>query len=218
MAPDIGSPRHPLVTIQAKRLWDKGWGAAIGIAEFQQYIATIPEIPADLIPEHVDFPDLVLEDLRPFAIPSRPFDLVKACRILGVLYEGDDRSFEDPDPSRALRDPVRWVRMHDGRRNRNRKAVDCRATFDAHGVGASVCDGLFLYAQRPSVLYEPELHFIDLPNAIRVGQCGLCAYLRRWPDGVVGLCWGWGGAVPHCGAASPVAPYAVAMRREALFG
>ncbi|MBI2483245.1 hypothetical protein HYV74_03660 [Candidatus Uhrbacteria bacterium] len=179
---------------QAKALWDKGWGRELGCKKFEDYLASIPEIPIFPNGYTVRFPHLVLVDQR--------ITLTRACQLLGVKFDGNDQTFVPYDPARAVTTQVSWARCQDGRVYNDRKPIDCRTEFAAKGdeFGLSAFEGISLYAQHPEVI---DGHCMDLPGSVRADCRGDCAYLGRWGGGVVQLGCHWDdGALPDFGSAS----------------
>ncbi|MCI0479515.1 hypothetical protein L0Y59_03140, partial [Candidatus Uhrbacteria bacterium] len=60
----VGMKNDDPRAVQAKVLWDKGFGRESGCRSFQDYLATIPEIPPELVDDDPRFPLLVLVDDR----------------------------------------------------------------------------------------------------------------------------------------------------------
>ncbi|TSC64615.1 MAG: hypothetical protein G01um1014106_40 [Parcubacteria group bacterium Gr01-1014_106] len=194
--------------VQSKVLWDKGWGRELGCKTLDAYrksletdgLPTKPERPAGL-PEHLD--RLILWDRRPLLVDGK-ISLVKACRLLGVVFGGNDDTLVQHEATPAITEPVRWVWCQDGRRNRNRKPSDCRNGFQKPEVGLEVLGGLFLFAQDHTVIREEgdAWHIMDLPGSLHRDEPSRCAYLGLWVDGPE-LDWYWDDdAGPECGSAS----------------
>jgi hypothetical protein len=203
--------------VQSKVLWDKGWGRELGFGKLDAYrrsleqegLSTTPERPPDM-PDHLN--RLVLWDRRPLFVREdagkgtmlERVSLVKACRLLGVSCSGDDGTLIQHEATPEITVPVRWVWCQDGRRNRNRKPVDCRQSFVRPEVGAEALTGLFLYAQEPAVIggEGDAWHTMDLPGSVHRDDPSYCACLGLWSDGPR-LYWDWGDeADPKYGSAS----------------
>lgn len=133
---------------QARNLFQLGWGAIIGFARFDDYLASIPEVPS--WSEDKRFDRIVLVDVR---IP-----LSEACRCAGLHSFQHDPRFEEP--ARAHMPAVYWMRCQDGRRYRGLKLGEVRYRRDERGMMAA--EGVALYAQDPRVLIQ---HNIDLPGS-----------------------------------------------------
>jgi len=128
---------------QAKKLWDKGFGRELGIESFDAYLATIPGIPEYLTEDetvHVWYPELVLVDAR--------LDIEKICELLGIIPDFN-QTFEDFDPKKARTEKVYWVRLQDGKLNRNKSVQTCREKFKKYELGLTLHEGLAFFAQNP---------------------------------------------------------------------
>lgn len=210
----VGAPKaegDPFLT-QSKVLWDKGWGWELSFKKLDDYrksleaegLVVAPERPPGM-PDHLN--RLILWDRRPLLVKQdggERVSLVKACRLCGVAYGGDDATLIQHEATPEITVPVRWVWCQDGRMHRNRKPSDCRQSFVAPEVGAEALIGLFLYAQDCAVIGRkgPERYVVDLPGSVGRGSPSSCAYLVVW---VVGprLDWCWDGfAFPGYGSAS----------------
>lgn len=179
---------------QAKVLWDKGFGRELGIDSFDAYLATIPETserpPVDYLNK------LILVDRR--------VDLVDACRLVGLKYNGSDTTFAPFDPKSAHKHgDVYWMWCQDGRRNRNKKLSVCRAEFAKGEVGLDEFEFTALYAQDPAVIGGGEnLYFLDLPGAVHADFSGFVACGGCWSSEPE-LYWLWfDHANSLCGSAS----------------
>jgi len=190
---------------QAKRLWDKGFNI-IGdgvkdpvsgclrfpVAEnFEQYLATIPQIPEALMAADERFPLLILVDAR--------HGITESCKFAGLKYNGDDRTFEDFDPKKVRTSQVYWMHCQDGRKNRGKSVKTCRENFAKDEIGLTAMEGVALYIQNSKVI---KGHFLDLAGSVHRESHDYVASLGDWRD-EPGLVWSWhGGADPFCGAAS----------------
>ena len=161
---------------QTKVLWDKGLGRELGYDSFEAYLATIPDIPEDLRASSERFPELVLVDARP--------GLVKTCKLLGVSYSGDDRTFANFDPKKAKVEKVYWIRAQDGRKNSGKIVSVCRQQFTEDELGLTVIEGLALFAQNPKGLRNRAM---DLPGSVGRGgrgytTCPCLSWFHRRPE------------------------------------
>lgn len=186
VGPQSDDPR----VVQAKRLYDKGFGLREGgfpphgnWPTFDAYLATIPEIPEELKANDKRFPELVLVDTR--------IGIVKTCELLCVDFDGNDQTFEDFDPNKAKTDKVYWIRAQDGRKNNGKSIKTCRKQFTDAGdeLGLTDHEGLALFAQNPEGLRGRAM---DLPSSVGHEGRGSAACLSwfyerprldwRWPD------------------------------------
>lgn len=196
--------------VQSKVLWDRGWGRELGFKQLDAYrksleaegLVVTPERPAGM-PVYLD--RCILWDRRPLLVKEEGGErvsLVKACRLLGVSFAGDDASLIQHEETPEITAPVWWVWCQDGGMNRNRKPSDCRQSFQHPEVGLEALTGLFLYAQDHTVIGEEDNHAMDLPGSVRRGDPSYCACLEVWFEGP-GLFWCWvGRAGPRRGSAS----------------
>lgn len=179
--------------VQAKFLWDKGWGRELGFDSFDAYLATVPEVPEDLRADDERFPLLVLVDAR--------LGLVKIYELLGVEYDGGDQIFEDFDPTKAKTEKVYWIRAQDGRQNNGKSVGSCRNQFaDASDeVGLTAYEGLALFAQNPKGLKGRAM---NLPGSVNRGNRANSACLN-WLSVRPRLEWNWyGHGDPRCSCGS----------------
>jgi hypothetical protein len=143
----VGRKSDDLREVQAKRLWDKGFGRDVDseayayIDDFTSYLRSIPPIPEHLMAHDDRFPELILVDAR--------VSITKTCELLGIDYGGDNQTFEDFDPKKARTDKVYWVRLQDGKKNHSKSVQTCRSEFAKDELGLTVHEGLALFAQNP---------------------------------------------------------------------
>ncbi|MFH2136421.1 MAG: hypothetical protein ABII19_02200 [Patescibacteria group bacterium] len=181
---------------QAKRYFDLGVGRELGIQDFSVYLGTIPEIPEALKADDSEFPRLVLVEPR--------IGLARLCRLGGIAFEGDDKTFVPwSDECRDSATPI-WIRVQDGRRNRNRSVSDCRRNFAAGELGLIALQGITAYLQHSEVVTDLNCndgHVMDLPGSVLRDRVH-AAYLRV-NGGQAELNWDWSGnASPDYGSAS----------------
>ncbi len=185
---------------QAKRLWDLGYGRALGYESFEVYLATIPEIPASLLADDPELPLLTLDDPR---VPR-----TARAKLAGVKYAEfgyNDQSHIPFDKRHETSKTPYWFRAHNGRPNRGRKPSECRAELTGNLLAGTVDVGLALFTQHKNVVKEGE-HVMELPGSVPRDVRGYCACLYVW-DGQPKLnSYGDGNANPHYGA--------VVFRRE----
>ncbi len=183
--------------LQTKRLWDLGIGKACGLKKFKAYLATIPEISSELAQDNTDFPLLVLVEPR--------IGLKKLCDLGGIHFSGDDETFVAYDERhREFAQPT-WIRIQDGRKNRNCAVRDCRKSFGTSELGLTAPQGVCSYLQHPGVVSEAtqeDAHVMVLSGSVLRDSRDSAAYLGLW-DGQPELDWRWGdNAHPKCGSAS----------------
>jgi len=169
--------------IQAKVLFDKGVGEALNLASFDDYLATIPEIPEKPPLEYLD--RLILVDRR--------IHLVDACRLVNLKYDGDDNTFKPFDEKVSKKHgDVYWMWCQDGRRNRSRKPVNCRKQFSQHEVGMDAFEFVALFTQDETVIGTKENpHYVDLLGSVHDGDSSTIACGGLW-DGEPRLRSIWG--------------------------
>lgn len=180
---------------QAKVLWDKGLGRGIGIDTFEDYLATIPQIPTTFIFNDTDFPLLRLVDPR--------LGLVNTCKLFGIKFEEFGYSDADVvpcDDRHEIPNTPFWVRAHDGCKNRNRKPSICRDECSDKFFAMTAMVAIMVWVQDPSIIKEDE-HVLDCPGSVHRSGRGFCAYLDVWGGEVELYLGGYAGAVhPHCGS------------------
>ena len=189
-------PDADLRTQQAKLLWDKRFGKTLGYNMFEAYLETIPEPPerpTDL-PDYLD--KLILVDARIACTKDedgKSFKfggLVKVCELLGVIFNGNNSTFEPHTPEHVREEDVYWMWCQDGKRNLGKNVQTCRKEFEKNEIGLDAMQGLALFAQNRKVLQD---HYVDLPSSVHCGSRGYFAYLGLWLGGP-GLSWHWGGS------------------------
>jgi hypothetical protein len=182
---------------QVKRYWDLGVGTALGCKSFSEYLASIPEIPEALKADDASFPLLVLVETR--------VGLKRLCDLGNIAFDGNDETFVAYDARHAELTQPTWIRIQDGRKNRNRSVKDCRETFAEHELGLTALQGVCSYLQHPTVVIEwtkDGAHAMDLSGSVHRGYRDDVACLRV-REGRAELFWYWVGlAVPGCGSAS----------------
>jgi hypothetical protein len=185
-------------TAQAQRLWGLGVGSAAGCANFASYLESIPEIPAALQADDPELPLLVLVETR--------LGLKKLCDLGGIAFNGggDDTFVAHDDRHLEFTVPT-WIRVQDGRRNRNRSVRDCRKTFGQGELGLTAPQGVCTYLQHPQVVSEASqngAHTMNLPGSVYRGDRADAACLGLW-SGRPELIWDFDDyAYRHYGPAS----------------
>jgi len=140
-----------LRVVQAKRLWDMGFGRELDLESFDVYLASIPEIPKKLVAHDERFPELILVDAR--------LDIRSIYPLLGVENGGDaffdseyDGRFVDLETKGARTKKVYWIRMQDGKESNRGSPLAHREVFPADEIGLNVHEGLAFAAQYPKAL------------------------------------------------------------------
>lgn len=179
--------------VQAKRFWDIGVGRELGKMSFEEYLKDIPEIPEELAKADKEFPILVLVEPR--------VGLKRLCDLGGITFDGDDQTFVANDEKQAEFAKPTWIRIQDGRKNRNKTVDACRSGFHEAERGLTALQGVSAYLQHKNIVQENE-HVMDLPGSVRREHRDGAAYLKVW-RGRPELGWGWDGyAHPQYGSAS----------------
>lgn len=165
-------PNDPRVS-QAKKLWDLGFGRELKYSKFDDYLATIPAIPASLLANNPEFPLLVLVDPR--------LGYVVSCRLAGLKfaeYGYGDKALKPCDKHHTIPTTAPyWIRAHDGTPNLGRKPSECLAECTGKRFAGTADVGIAIYVQHGK--YN---HSMDLPGSVhRGGSC--CACLGVWRDG-----------------------------------
>lgn len=176
--------------IQAKKLWDLGFGRELKYGKFDDYLATIPAIPASLLADSPGFPLLTLVDPR--------LGHVESCRVPGLKfaeYGYDDTTLEPCDKRHTIPTTAPyWVRAHDGKPNVNRKPSDCRAECTGKSFAGTAEVGIAIYVQ-----HGKRGHFMDLPGVVHHGARGYCAFIVAWDGEPELYARRDDGADPSCG-------------------
>jgi len=190
-------PATDIHLAQAQRLWSLGVGSAAGFADFASYLASIPEILTALLADDPEFPLLVLDETR--------LGLKKLCDLGGIAFDGNDETLVAFDDRHLELAVPTWIRVQDGRRNRNRSVRDCRKTFGQDELGLTALQGACTYLQHPQVVSEASqngAHTMDLSGSIHRGDRNCSARLGLW-SGRLELIWDFDGyAYRHYGSAS----------------
>lgn len=157
----VGAESDDPFLLQAKRLWDKGFGERY--QSFSEYLGTIPGIPEALKHDDVRFPFLVLVDAR--------LSLKKSCELAGVIYVRNGRNFEDYDPKNTRTERVYWMRCQDGQQNRGKTVEASRENFAENEIGLTAMEGIALYAQHPAMIKNHSLELVR--SVIHNGDGGI---------------------------------------------
>ncbi|MFH1078397.1 MAG: hypothetical protein V1745_03935 [Patescibacteria group bacterium] len=152
---------------QAKVLWDKGFGRALGFGSFKSYLASIPEIPQDLRADSEHFPILVLVDGR--------LDLMVIRHLVDIRIRGENVVFRPFDPKK-VKTGVRFMRCQHGSGHLNQTIRFYRDSFLENEVGLDIVEGISLYVQYPEIVRYRDRY---LANAVSVETPECTAFLGR---------------------------------------
>jgi len=157
-------------------LWRAGVGEALGYVDEEEYLRSIPAVPAFPRSWAERFPRLILVDAR----LVEKLGLLESAKLLGIrrFHDVVDLS-HDPEAQKeaplvnddlAALNPcielrgVYWIRAQDGtlRHHEQYESVEVtemRGRFAPDEVGLTVTEGLFLYVQEGGVprCYHPEI-------------------------------------------------------------
>lgn len=176
-------------TLQARILFEKGWGKELGFSDFETYLKSIPMVPDSLVQSSETFPFLVLVDAHITAL--------RASELLGVQIKGNHQT---PDMA-ALRTTgaTYWIRCQDGSKNRGMSTAEAVQNFLPGEQGLNEIEGLSLLAQHSDII---DHSYIDLPQSSHEGFEDNSACLGKWNQ-VPGMRWRWNDYPDkRCGAAS----------------
>lgn len=124
---------------QARILWDHGWDRDT-YPVFEDYLATIPSIPPELVPLTTHFPYLVLVDGRT--------SIARAAHYLHVdLHGGGDR-FVDIGPKELRPETMYWFKCTDHQRAFGKSVCECRETMKSDETGLTLFEALSWFAQN----------------------------------------------------------------------
>jgi len=155
---------------QVQVLWDKGFGRALGMTSFQEYLATIPEVPKAPPIEYLN--RLILVDRR--------LGFRDGCWSVGLFTSERNSTFISHDlmVEKKLKDVYwMWCQIRHPYdffglevNGPNRGPNDYRRLFKQHPrgreVGLDVIEFAALYAQDPSVVgTKEEPKIVDILNS-----------------------------------------------------
>jgi hypothetical protein len=169
--------------IQAKVLWDVGWGQVLGHKTFQSYLETIPPPPGFLAEEEAEFPMLVLVDAR--------LPLVTACRLTAVACPEEVTKYGErlaPLPSstttiewRLRTGGVYWIRVNLEPKTAGASALEVAQRLSHDGLSAF--EGIALFAQDRTVIQD---RFLNLAGGLVGRERIACLGFQR---GLPNLRW-----------------------------
>ncbi len=181
---------------QAARLWELGIGRALGFSTFEAYVATIP-FPSQAAPlPHA--PHLILVDER--------LSWIDLCTLMNIQIKMDEplNIETDSDSMQVLLHKKegllpRWILCNDGHTRRGLNPRDAETTFAPYETSLTVNEGLFLCAQRSTLLEEG---YLDCSATAHPDHPHSVACLGMW-NGQLGLRWRWNDqAHEDCGTGS----------------
>lgn len=173
----IGIKTNDRRVLQAKHLWDRGFGRELGFTDFAAYLAGIPRIPKPLRARRRAFPLLCLADPR--------LGLSKSCSLLGIGFNSfvctdadvmpyNDRHLTPMEPF--------WFRFTAPGTNMGRRPSACRDEFFAKGnFAGTAMTGIMAYTYHPTLI-EEGTRTLDLPGS-RHRRNTRSAYLEVWHGG-----------------------------------
>lgn len=195
---------------QAKRYWDLGIIMMMHDNTFAHYLSTVPEVPEELRADDPDFPLLVLVEQR--------VDTIRLCNRANVRLGDAGASgpieclaeMTGAAESFACAVKPTWIRVQDGRRNRNLSINEHRQMMRVDEVALTAHEGICAYLQHPACLhpYEDGLGFaMLLPGTSLVRYRNSFARLElsssRENGGRETVCWVPGdGKSPFAGVAT----------------
>lgn len=147
--------------MQAKCLWDKGFGLALGMRSFDDYLKTIPEIPESLHKHDSLFEYLSLADPRlnlVMACALIRIELTKRAYLKGVATPFDERHTDIATPF--------WFRHNGGWNNRNRRPDHCRDECIGDILAGTATTGVFAYFHSQQILKKGMFELV-LPGSVR---------------------------------------------------
>ena len=148
---------------QARILWDKGFGKAVGYDDFEHYLASIPPISMFLFPQNEAFPHLVLVEGR--------LDIKNAVICSGLkpkLVEFDNGSTmlrypndNDPRFPDKTKKGIRWMRCNIGFDDRFDDFKDYSGGFFSSKMALDIVEGVALFAQWPVLFDQTSFGFLN---------------------------------------------------------
>lgn len=187
-ASDMNALTLPLAwqrLIQARLLWERGFGNVLSLNDFRTYLEGIPAIPDVLLAEDAAYPYLILVDARVSA--------AKAASLLTVSPKGNEQTPHMPDLQHTSH--AYWMRCNTGDRFAGHSVHTAETTFAENEQGLSAQEALALFAQHPEVLAD---RYLDLAASRHEGFENSAGCLGRW-DEKTELRWRWRDhADPRC--------------------
>lgn len=155
--------------VQARVLWDKGFGTSLGFVSFKEYVASIPPVPVAFMQENEAYPYLILVDAR--------VSVQEASAHLAVGIRGNEQTAALKELSE--KGEVYWVRVNDGEKLRGQSVKEAEASFGLSAAGLSMVEGLALLAQQPETVNG---RYLDLTRSLHDGFENSTACLGVWDE------------------------------------
>lgn len=181
--------------MQARILWDAGFGKALSKETFAAYVAEIPEVPPELLTPDPAFPLLILVEAR-----LSPQD---TCAILGIGIRGNDKTAEMKELQQTS--APYWIRCHQGSCYLGKAVQEAEGQFKPSEQPLTLVEGLALVAQYPDAI---TACYLDLPGTRHEGFENSAACLGVWNE-VREIRFRWRDhADPRCQTVSKKSPLA----------
>jgi hypothetical protein len=182
---------------QAQRYCEIGVSVGLGFCSFVSYLASIPEIPEELLKDDPRFPLLVLVEPR--------LGLKKLCQLGDINFDGTGDTFSAYDERHDEFASPTWIRVQDGRKHSNHSVGSFRRSIVSRKeLGLTVLQGACTYLQHPQVVSEiaGSEHIMDLPGSIHL-FCRISTVFLTLVDGQPKLSWRYENSCgPSTGSAS----------------
>ena len=95
-----------------------------------------------------------------------------------VVFDGDNNTFRNLFPERAIKEDVYWMWCQDGAFNRGRSPNICLMLFRENSeTGLTAMEGLALVAQKPTLHVG---HLVDLPGSFSSDKPRIMARIVRY--------------------------------------
>lgn len=155
--------------VQARRLWDQGFGKELGMTDFATYCQGIPAVPVALLAADPEFPILLLVDAR--------VSVAAATRLLGISMKGNEQT----EHMKELKETTAayWIRCQEGIRYRGQSVKETETGLSGSEQGLSLREGIALVARHRSVI---ESQYLDLPGSLHEGFDNSTACLGIWDE------------------------------------
>ncbi|MDF1497067.1 MAG: hypothetical protein P1P90_03320 [Patescibacteria group bacterium] len=147
---------------QARILWDKGFGKALGYDDFEHYLASIPPIGTSLFLPNEAFPHLVLVEGR--------LDIRRAVDFSGVSpitwNHPDGRTVHEypegpPRFPKKTNSGVRWMRCSCDIETWELNFSEYSGGFFNRTIGLDAVEGIAFYVQHPHIFKQIRVGFMN---------------------------------------------------------